>query len=77
MSLPKLDRARAAHKRRARLIAQLQNQAIAAANNDLQQNAIKGGITEQKAHRMIIAAMLVAALGWLGCIFVLWTEWSS
>ena len=48
MSLPKLDRALAAHKRRARLIAQLQNQAIAAANNDLQQNAIKGASQSKK-----------------------------
>jgi hypothetical protein len=66
-----------AHKRRARLIAQIQEQAIAAANNDLSppQNAIEPDITRraqwQKADGMIAAAilkmmavtMLIAALG--------------
>jgi hypothetical protein len=72
-----LDGAVAAHKRRARLIAQLHEQAITAANNDLsaRQNATKAGVTKharwQRADRMIAtailkiiaAAMLVAALG--------------
>jgi predicted kinase len=72
-----LDSAVAAHERRARLIAQLREQAIAAAINDLSapQNAIKAGITKharwQKADRviatailkMIAAAILIAALG--------------
>jgi hypothetical protein len=73
---PKLDGAIAAHERRARLIAQLHEQAVAAANNDLSApHAIKAGITKharwQKADRMIAtailkmiaAALLIAALG--------------
>ena len=74
---PKLDGAVAAHERRARLIAQLHEQAIAAANNErsAQQQVIKPGITKharwQKADRMIAtailkmiaAALLIAALG--------------
>jgi len=74
---PNLDRVLAAHNRRARLIAQLHEQAIAAANDELSapQNAIKAGITKharwQKADRMIAtailkmvaAALLIAALG--------------
>jgi hypothetical protein len=77
---PKHDRVLAAHKRRARLIARLHEQAIAAANDELSapQNAIKAGITNharwQKADRviatatlkMIAAALVIAALV---CIF--------
>jgi hypothetical protein len=61
---PKLDRVLAAHIRRTRLIAQLLEQAVASANNDLstQQNAIKGDITRhtqwQEADWMIAAAIL-------------------
>ena len=71
-----LDGAAAAHERRARLIAQLHEQAIGAANNlSAPQNAIQAGITKharwQMADRMIAtailkmiaAAILIAALG--------------
>jgi hypothetical protein len=77
---PKLDSVLAAHKRRARLIARLHEQAIAAANDELSapQNTIKAGITNharwQKADqviatatlKMIAAALVIAALV---CIF--------
>jgi hypothetical protein len=50
----------------------LLEQAIAAANNDLsdQQNVTKEGVTLGRPG--CIAAMLIAALGWLGCILALW-----
>ncbi len=67
---PELDRVLAAHKRRARLIAQLHRQAIATANDlPARQNAIKE-ITKdarrRKAEAWLIAAgaFIVAA----GCI---------
>ena len=61
---PNFDRVLAAHKRRARLIAQLHKQAIAAADDDLpaQQNAIEAGLTGharwQRADGMIATAIL-------------------
>ena len=61
---PNVDRVLAAHKRRARLIARLHEQAIAAANDDLSapQNTIKAGITKharwQRPDRMIATAIL-------------------
>jgi hypothetical protein len=73
---PKLDHVLAAHKRRARLIAQLHEQAITAANDlSAPQNANKADTKKhtrwQKADRMIAtailkmiaAAILIAALG--------------
>jgi hypothetical protein len=70
------DTVLAAHRRRARLIAQLQEQATAAANNDLSaQHVIKAGTTRrahwQKADwiiarvvlRVIGAAILIAGIG--------------
>ena len=67
---PKLDRDPAAHERRARLIAQLHEQAIATANDlSARQNAIKEITNEarrRKAEAWLIAAggLIVAA----GCI---------
>jgi hypothetical protein len=71
---PTLD---AAHQRRARLIAQIRRQAIAAANAD----RFASGVTRQSRWReadgviaagilkMIAAAAVIAALG---CVLVLW-----
>ena len=78
---PNLDRVLAAHKRRARLIAQLHEQAIAAANADrfAQQTAIKTDITRhspwRKADWVIAAALLKMAavailIAGLGCILL-------
>jgi hypothetical protein len=80
---PKLDRALAAHERRARRIAQLHEQAIAAASIDpaAPQKTIEAGVTRharwRKADRTIAtailriigAAMLIAGLG---CIIAIW-----
>jgi hypothetical protein len=80
---PKFDRALAAHERRARIIAQLHEQAVAAANDDLSapQKALKAGITKHarwhKVDWMIATAILkmsavtilVAALV---CILAIW-----
>jgi hypothetical protein len=82
---PKLDGAVEVHQRRARLIAQIQEQAIAAANADrlAQQTAIKTSITRhaqwQKADRVIATAMLrmMAAaffIAALTCILALWWD---
>jgi hypothetical protein len=71
------------HERRARLIAQIQEQAIAAANNDLSppQNAIEPDITRraqwQKADGMIATAILkmmavAMIIAGLGCIIAIW-----
>ena len=73
----KLHRVLAAHRRRARIIAQLREQAIAAANDDLsaQQKEIKAGITRHPRWRkadgviatgilkMIAVTILIAAIG--------------
>ena len=75
----KLHRVLAAHRRRARIIAQLHDQAIAAANADrlAQQTAIKARITRHsrwsKADgviatgilKMIAVTILIAALGFI------------
>ena len=72
---PKLDRDPAAHERRARLIAQLHEQAIATATDLLaQQKAIRAE-TAKDARRRKTAAWLIAAGAFivaLGCILVLW-----
>jgi acyl transferase domain-containing protein len=65
---PKLDRDPAAHERRARLIAQLHEQAIATANDlSAQQNTIKEITTQRrKAEAWLIAAG--ASIVAVGCI---------
>ena len=81
----KLHRVLAAHRRRARIIAQLHEQAIAAsnkANNDLsaQHKAIKAGVAEdaqrRKAEaRLFFVGAFVLALGCIiavGCVLALW-----
>jgi hypothetical protein len=82
---PKLDRVLAAHKRRARLIAQLHEQAIAAANDDLSaaQNTIKTGTTRHSwwsnaawvsataLLKVVAVAILVAGLGCILLAFLL------
>jgi hypothetical protein len=78
-----LHRVLAAHRRRARTIAQIQKQAIAAANADLLalQTAKKAGIARnsrwRKADTVIatwVLKMMAVAIGIaaLGCILALW-----
>lgn len=83
--LTKLQRVLAAHRRRARIIAQLHHQAIAAANADrlAQQTAIKARITRHSRWRkadgviatgilkMIAVTLLIAALGFI-LVLALW-----
>ena len=77
---PKLDRVLTAHERRARLIAQLQEQAIATANDlSAQHKAIRAGITKdarrRKAEAWFCAGAFLLALGGIvavGCILAVW-----
>jgi hypothetical protein len=78
---PKLDRVLAEHERRARLIAQLHQQAIAAATDPpAQQNAIKEFIAKDAQRRKVEARLFfvgafVLALGCIiavGCVLTLW-----
>ena len=75
---PKLDRALAAHERRARLIAQLHEQAIATASDLVaQRKAIRGETTKDERHRkaepwFCASAFLLALIGIVavGCILI-------
>ena len=78
---PKLDCVLAAHERRSRLIAQLHQQAIAAATDPApQQNAIKEFIAKDVQRRKVearlfFAGAFVLALGCIiavGCVLALW-----
>ena len=78
---PKLDRDLAAHERRARLIAQLHEQAIATATDlSAQQKAIKADIAKDAWRRKVEAWLFSAgafllALGCIvagGCILAVW-----
>jgi hypothetical protein len=75
---PKLDRVLAAHKRRARLIAQLHEQAIAAANDDLSATGTTKHARSENADRTFATALLKVAavailIAGLGCILLaLW-----
>ena len=78
---PKLDRVLAAHERRARLIAQLHEQAIATANDlSAQHKAIRADIAKDARRRKVEAWVFSAgafllALGCIvagGCILAVW-----
>ena len=79
--LPKRDRVLAAHERRARLIAQLHEQAIATATDLLAQHkAIRSDIAEDARRRkaeawLFSAGAFLLALGCIvagGCILAVW-----
>ena len=80
---PKLDRVLAAHERRARLIAQLHEQAIATANDlSVQHKAISAGIAKddgrRKAEAWLCAAAFLLTLGGIvaaGCILAATVSW--
>ena len=80
---PKLDRVLAAHQRRARLIAQLQAQAIATANDlSAQHKAIRAGTAKDagrgKAEAWFCAAVFLLALGCIvtvGCVLATMISW--
>jgi hypothetical protein len=78
---PKLDRVLAAHERRARLIAQLHEQAIATASDlSAQHKAIRSDIAEDARRRkaeawLFSAGAFLLALGCIvagGCILAVW-----
>jgi acyl transferase domain-containing protein len=78
---PKLDRVLAAHERRARLIAQLHEQAIATANDlSAQQEAMRTGIAKDARRRkaeawLFSAGAFLLALGCIvavGCMLAVW-----
>jgi hypothetical protein len=79
----KLDRVLAAHERRARLIAQLHQQAIATANDlSAQHKAISAGIAKddgrRKADAWLCAAAFLLTLGGIvaaGCILAATVSW--
>jgi acyl transferase domain-containing protein len=77
----KLDQVLAAHERRARLIAQLHEQAIATANDlSAQQKAIRAGIARNAQRRkaeawLFSAGAFLLALGCIvavGCMLAVW-----
>lgn len=69
-SPPTLDRALTAHQRRARIIAQMREQAIAAADELSAQHQARGEITTALRRRKIW--FVAGAVVWgLGCIVVL------
>jgi hypothetical protein len=78
---PKLDHARAAHERRARIIAQLHAQAIAAAS-DLQGGPIRASTAKDagrgKAEAWFCAGAFLLALGCIvaaGCMLAAAVSW--
>jgi hypothetical protein len=80
---PKLDRVLAAHERRARLIAQLHAQAIAAASDlSVQRKAIRAGTAKdagrRRAEAWFCAGAFILALGCIvtvGCILAAMVAW--
>jgi hypothetical protein len=78
-----LDRVSAAHQRRARIIAQLHEQAIAAANDfSAQHKAIRGGpakdVVRGKAEAWFCSGVFLLALGCIvaaGCILAASVSW--
>ena len=80
---PALDRVLAAHRRRARIIAQLHEQAIATASDlSARQKAIRGGAAEDpgrgKAEAWFCAGVFLLALGCIvaaGCILAASVSW--
>jgi hypothetical protein len=81
---PKIDRLPAAHERRARLIAQLHEQAIATANDlAARREAIRAGVAKDALHRkaeawLFSAGAFLLALGCIvavGCMLAVWLWW--
>ena len=80
---PKIDRVLAAHERRARLIAQLHAQAIAAAIDlSAQRKAIRAGTAKDagrgKAEAWFCAGVFLLALGCIvtgGCVLATMVSW--
>ena len=80
---PKLDRVLVAHERRARLIAQLHAQAIAAASDlSAQRKAIRAGTAMDagrgKAEAWFCASVFLLALGCIvtvGCVLATMVSW--
>jgi acyl transferase domain-containing protein len=78
---PKIDRLPAAHERRARLIAQLHEQAIATANDlAARREAIRAGVAKDALHRkaeawLFSSGAFLLALGCIvavGCMLAVW-----